>query len=397
MGMMLGNSLLSTSVIRGLNNSSDKIIDIGVPRLLDGAAGRAKRYSRSKAEAKVDEEQSEGGARMSRLDDAGGFRILVVNNEQQERLAIRTALSRHLNVAIEYIEAWSGEIALQIAAREAVDMIIFGDDISDMDGLLFLDRLNRKSGKQKVPVIEILNSGAARTGIQAMKMGAHDYLLKDFNGHHFELLPILVSRIYAEQQALKTLRHSAGVHQTITDSIPSVIYQLSLQGGRHEVNISRQIAELGFSADQWGNDAELHHQMCHEDDREAVKQALEYSYKTGTAFQCEYRINTAGNKLRWFRDKANVVMDKYGRPLFLQGVMTDITGLKSLETELKHYRHMMDKLVRQRTERLERRVAILESCNSSLSDNYGRMRELYLELLIRLQAGEGELGAGGTT
>jgi hypothetical protein len=171
-----------------------------------------------------------------------------------------------------------------------------------------------------------------------------------------------------------------------------VIYQLSLQGGRHEVSISRQISELGLSEDQWGCDTELHHRMCHEADRQTVKQALEHSYKTGSVFQCEYRINTAGNTLRWFHDKAKVVMDKYGRPLFLQGVMTDITGLKSLENELTHYRHMMDKLVRQRTERLERRIALLESCNASLSNNYARMRKSYLELLVKVQAG-GVLGS----
>lgn len=388
MGMVLGNSLLSTSAIRGGNTPIETIIESGMQRLSDGAEGGEKQFPGSNPEYTEEHDLTE---QISRLNDTAEFRILLVDNETPERLAIRSSLSKHLNVAIHYLEAWSGEIALQIAAREAVDLIIFGDDLSDMDGLLFLDRLNRKSGKQKVPVIEILNSGAARTGIQAMKMGAHDYLLKDFNGHHFELLPILVSRIYAEQQAMKTLRQTAGVHQAITDSIPSVIYQLSLQGGRHEVSISRQISELGLSEDQWGCDTELHHRMCHEADRQTVKQALEHSYKTGSAFQCQYRINTAGNTLHWFHDKAEVVMDKYGRPLFLQGVMTDITALKSLENELSHYRHMMDKLVRQRTERLERRVALLESCNSSLSNNYARMRKSYLELLVKLQAG-GELG-----
>lgn len=389
MGMMLNNSQLSASTNHGGTEPSAEIIDIGASRLLHGG-----RYSyRSKH---GDAENSEWLEQASRLNDADSFCILLVGNEQPERLAIRTALSLHLNLPIEYFEAWSGEIALQIVARETVDLIVYGDDLSDMDGLLFLDRLNRKSGKQKIPVIEILNSGAASTGIQAMKMGAHDYLLKDFDGHHFEMLPILVSRIYAEQQALKALRKTAGAHRNITEHTPSVVYQLSLQGGRHEVSISRQIAALGLSADKWGTDAELHHQMCHAEDRETVRAALEYSYKTGSEFQCEYRINTLGDTLRWFHDTARVVMDKYGRPLFLQGVMTDITGIKILEKELAQYRLMLDKMVRERTERLDRRVALLESCNASLSDNYVRMREMYLELLAKIQSGEKGLGCGGS-
>lgn len=389
MGMMLNNSQLSTSTNHGGMEHSAEIIDIGASRLLHGG-----RYSYRNKNS--DAENGEWFEQVSRLNDADSFRILLVGNGESERLAIRTALSLHLNLPVEYLEAWSGEIALQIAARETVDLIVYGDDLSDMDGLLFLDRLNRKSGKQKIPVIEILNSGAASTGIQAMKMGAHDYLLKDFDGHHFEMLPILVSRIYAEQQALKALRKTAGAHRNITEHTPSVVYQLSLQGGRHEVSISRQIAALGLSADKWGTDAELHHQMCHAEDRETVRAALEHSYKTGSEFQCEYRINTSGDTPRWFHDQARVVMDKYGRPLFLQGVMTDITGIKILEKELAQYRLMLDKMVRQRTERLDRRVALLESCNSSLSDNYERMRAMYLELLAKLQSGEKGLGCGGS-
>jgi hypothetical protein len=258
-----------------------------------------------------------------------------------------------------------------------------------MDGLEFLDQLNRKCRQQKIPVIEILGQESARVGVQALKMGAHDYLLKDSDGCHFELLPILVSRIYAEKQTMGVLSKTAGVHQAITDSIPSVIYQLSLQGGEHDVRISPQILDMGFSTDKWGSDAELHHQMCHVEDRPAVRLALEHSYKTGANFQCEYRIKTVGDSLRWFHDKAKVVMDRYGRPLFLQGVMTDITSIKKLEMELLHYRGMLDMLVREKTERLERRVSILEACNSSLSENYHKMYQMYLDLLVKAQACEG--------
>jgi CheY-like chemotaxis protein len=264
-----------------------------------------------------------------------------------------------------------------------------------MDGLEFLGRLNKKCGKSKIPVIELLKSGAESTGVQALKMGAHDYLLRDSDDHYFELLPILVSRIYAEQQTIGVLSKTASVHQTVADIIPSVIYQLSLQGGPHDVHISRQLSELGLSADKWGNDTELHHQLCHEKDRPVVKAALEQCYKTGVAFQCEYRVNTLGGVVRWFHDKAKVISDKHGRPLFLQGVMTDISNSKAMESELLHYREMLDKMVHQRTERLDRRLSILEACNSTLGENYHLMHQMYLDLLAKAQAREEGLGVPG--
>lgn len=315
------------------------------------------------------------------------FNVLLIGDEQSGQ-NIRITLASHLTIPINFQEARSGQFALRILGQNEVDLIIYGDGIADMDGLEFLERLNLQCGNKKIPVIEILNPEAIEVGVKAMKMGAHDYLLKDSDGYHFELLPIFVSRVHAEKQTMRVLHKTTGVQQSIADSIPSVIYQLSLQGGHHDIRISPQILEFGFSSDKWGNDAELHHQMCHAEDRIVVSQALERSYRTGADFQCEYRVRTKGGMLRWFNDKARVIMDKYGRPLSLQGMMTDITDLKMLEADLMHYRGMLDMLVRERTERLERRVHILESCNSSLGENYHKVYQMYLDLLAKTGAGD---------
>lgn len=385
MGMMIANTQLPAIMRRGNAIQHDEVFELEAPKTPYGTSSGWGRFARTKRGSANSSTHTDWVKYVAPIQAVEYFRVLLIGKAQCERQSMCNTLSQHLNFAIDYLEASGGESALQTIGREAVNLIIFGDDIADMDGLEFLGRLNKKCGKSKIPVIEILSYGAASSGVQALKMGAHDYLLKDADGHHFELLPILVSRIYSEQQTMSVLRQTASVHQTIADIIPSVIYQLSLQGGAHDVHISRQISELGLSADKWGNDAELHHQMCHEKDRPVVKAALEHCYKTGTAFQCQYRINTVGGALRWFNDKAKVIMDKYGRPLFLQGVMTDITSIKSMEMELMHYREMLDKMVQDRTERLDRRVSILESCNASLGANYHKIHQMYLELLLKNQ------------
>ena len=217
-----------------------------------------------------------------------------------------------------------------------------------------------------------------------MKLGVRDYLLRDEEGNYLKLLLIIVLRILADKQRMNALREKVWIRQAATRTVSSVVYNLSLQGGRHEVYIGRQISELGMTQEKWGNDPELHHQMCYGEDRELVKRALESSYRTGEAFECEYRIQISGNQLSWFRDEAEVVADKHGRPLFMQGVMTDITRRKLLETELGQYRYMLDRMVRQRTEQLERRVGILESCNSRLCHKIGKTSQMYFDLLHRV-------------
>lgn len=382
MGMMIGNAQIPAIMRQGKNVLRSEVVE-----------QRTRGFARNKRGVRGGSTHTDWVRYVDRADEH--FRILLIGKEQQERRGVCSTLSQHLNFAADYLEASGGEEAFQTIACEEVDLIIFGEDIMDMDGLEFMGRLNKKCGKSKIPVIEILQYGAASTGIQALRLGAHDYLVKDSDGHHLALLPILVSRIHSEQQAIHVLRQTASVHETVADIIPSVIYKLSLQGGAHDVHISRQISELGLSAEQWGNDAELHHQLCHEGDRQVVKAALEHSYKTGLAFQCEYRIKTLGGVLRWFHDKAKIITDKYGRPLFLQGIMTDITPKKALEMELLHHRNMLDKMVLDRTERLSRRLLILESCNTSLGENYHKMHKMYLELFAKNQMVDGVEGSAG--
>lgn len=60
--------------------------------------------------------------------------------------------------------------------------------------------------------------------------------------------------------------------------------------------------------------------------------------------------------------------------------------IKVLEREILHLRGTLDQMVRQKTELLERRLSIMESCNATLGENYHRMHRMYLELLGKTQA-----------
>lgn len=62
--------------------------------------------------------------------------------------------------------------------------------------------------------------------------------------------------------------------------------------------------------------------------------------------------------------------------------------IRAMKKELMHYRTRLDQMVHLRTEMLNRRLAILESCNSRLGENYHQMHQMYLDLLVRTQAYE---------
>lgn len=64
-----------------------------------------------------------------------------------------------------------------------------------------------------------------------------------------------------------------------------------------------------------------------------------------------------------------------------RNVNPDIARINALEAELLQYRYMIEKMVRQRTVQLNRRVSLLRSCNSRLCEEFNKMRDKYLNSL----------------
>ena len=70
--------------------------------------------------------------------------------------------------------------------------------------------------------------------------------------------------------------------------------------------------------------------------------------------------------------------------------------IRELEVELAYYRQKLEDLVQQRTEKLARRISILEACNSNLCESYHHMRQMYLVLLSNTQPREDGTAATGS-
>lgn len=145
-------------------------------------------------------------------------------------------------------------------------------------------------------------------------------------------------------------------------------YIASCQQGNRVIYVSPQRANLGFAPEAWLGKTDFRLQQVHEGDSERLSQALQHTCSTGEKFNCHYRLYDSNGKIRWFHDEASVVRDESGMPLFIRGVMLDITDKKEMEIELNGHRHHLERYVDLRTERLMRRIALLESCNASLGD-----------------------------
>jgi PAS domain S-box-containing protein len=117
---------------------------------------------------------------------------------------------------------------------------------------------------------------------------------------------------------------------------------------------------LGYSVDEWRQDAELWIARMHDDDRERVLAEHRESNRTGRAFHAEYRLFARDGAERWFRDEAVIVRNDAGEALFWRGVMVDTTEQKRTEAHLRQSLEMLRRTMEERRVLLERLGAAQE-------------------------------------
>ena len=112
------------------------------------------------------------------------MRILVVDDDK----IIRVPLSDDLKDAgHEAADVESAEEAWTALERASYDVVITDILMPGMDGITFLEKV--KEGYPETAVIMMTGYGTVENAVQAMKLGAYDYITKPFDNE--ELLLIL--------------------------------------------------------------------------------------------------------------------------------------------------------------------------------------------------------------
>jgi PAS domain S-box-containing protein len=147
----------------------------------------------------------------------------------------------------------------------------------------------------------------------------------------------------------------------LLERLPGVVYALSPEAPNSVLYVSPQIqALLGVSAADCVDDSELWDRVVHPDDLEWVAAECERTNQTGEPFSGEYRMRTADGQMRWVHDEAVLIRAGDGRPLFWQGILTDITTSHLTAERLAEALDREQEAAHQLTAALERERAAAE-------------------------------------
>lgn len=143
--------------------------------------------------------------------------VLAVDDDPQMRNALKEALER---LGFNALVAKDGEEALNIVQRDDFSLIVSDMMMPKMDGLSFLRQI-RKMGLF-VPVLIITGFGTIESAVEAMKLGASDYIMKPFSFDSLKkaidnLIPKVCDDkdlIYASDEMKKIINLATGLAQS---------------------------------------------------------------------------------------------------------------------------------------------------------------------------------------
>ena len=141
-------------------------------------------------------------------------------------------------------------------------------------------------------------------------------------------------RIAELEAALDESRRTASRFQTLVERMPAITYAQSIDGDPEVFYVSPQTeAMLGFPPERWF-DPNFWSSRVHPDDLERVMAEDERTDTERVPFAVDYRFIRADGVTRWVRDRAELVLDQSGRPMW-QGFIVDITDQMEAEDRFR--------------------------------------------------------------
>ncbi len=128
-------------------------------------------------------------------------RVLLVEDEVNYRQVIAMMIA-DLDIAL--LEAGDGQAALEVLDREEVDLVITDLNMPRMDGMTLLSEMSKR--QLNLPVVVITAYGTVDSAVEAMRLGAIDYLQKPFEESRLRLTlqrVLKVSDLMAENRRLR--------------------------------------------------------------------------------------------------------------------------------------------------------------------------------------------------
>lgn len=161
--------------------------------------------------------------------------VLLIEDDLSHAYVIRRALKAFCK-EITHTETLSA--ALEALSKTKFDIIVTDLHLSDSHEVTNIRKL--KEGNEVIPVLVLTASTSLKDAVEAMKLGADDFIVKDFGPDFNQILAFSLSRIFGalelrlqkqklerEMEALRTAIENSADGLAVSDGYQKVVYSNS--------------------------------------------------------------------------------------------------------------------------------------------------------------------------
>jgi PAS domain S-box-containing protein len=190
----------------------------------------------------------------------------------------------------------------------------------------------------------------------------------------------LAREIAERKRAEEALAKSEARFRRLAENARDLIYRMSLPDGAYEY-MSPAATELsGYTPEEFYRNPQLLREFIHPEWRPYIEEQWSRLLKGEMPPTYEFQIIHRSGDVRWVNQRNIMVRDEEGRPVAIEGVVTDITERKRAEEDLCRLNEKLRSLNEELEQRVKQRTAELEEKNAELY----KMNRLFVGRELRM-------------
>jgi PAS domain S-box-containing protein len=276
----------------------------------------------------------------------------------------------------------SGKDALEALKKQDFDLLLTDLMMPEMDGLELM-----KAALELEPhlvCIIITGKGTIQTGVEAMKLGAFDYILKPIE---WKILRPILSRA----MEMRRLREAGEKYRSIVEDYQTELICRFLPEGTFTFVNKAYCRYFNKKCEELIGQSFM--QFVLEEDHELIRQSVASLSMENPVMTIEHRVFAPNDEIRWQQWTNRAIFNKQGQILEFQSVGRDITEQKRAEEALLVYQEQLRASASRLSsteERERRRIA------ADLHDRIGQTLAVSKMKLGALLESASSSGFGGT-